>query len=215
MSSVNDSKGFGLFSNNCYRVVALRLILLLSAALYSSALLAVDCAPNAIFLNSQAQVTDFQTNHGPGCDTVVDQLSISGNDIADLSGLSGLTSITGKLIIAGNDALSNLNGLSGLISIGDDFAVNENPALLDFHGLSSLTSIGNSLLIDDNDALASLYGLMSLTHIGANDSFGSLTIENNASLASVGVCLPLFTFVGMFRFLTTHHCQHVLDCSGC
>ena len=51
----------------------------------------VDCTPDTITLSTQAEVDNFQANHGPGCDTVVTGLIIDGASINDLSALSGLT----------------------------------------------------------------------------------------------------------------------------
>ena len=91
---------------------------LIFSALFSSPLIAVDCSPNDITLSTQLDVTNFQSDHGP-CDTITGFLKITnGNDIADLSPLSALTSVGRELHIKNNGSLTNLNGLSALTSVG-------------------------------------------------------------------------------------------------
>ena len=55
--------------------------------------LALDCEPDHIQLVSQAEIDNFQADHGP-CDTITDGLTIDGSAnpsaIIDLAGLSGL-----------------------------------------------------------------------------------------------------------------------------
>ena len=79
-----------------------------SLALYSSPLLAVNCTPDSITLSSQAEVDSFQADHGPGCDTIVTDLTVTGADITDLTPLSGLTygGFGSEIIIDGTSVTS-------------------------------------------------------------------------------------------------------------
>ena len=61
-------------------------ILAAGAILFSGTVWAVDCTPHEIVLSTQAEVNDFQLNHGP-CDRVLGHLTIEGHDIQNLNGL--------------------------------------------------------------------------------------------------------------------------------
>lgn len=174
-------------------------------AMLSSALQAANCTPDTITLSSQSEVDDFQASHGP-CDTITGVLTISGGDITDLSGLSGIVAADfgSRILIQNNTTLASLDGFSGLTS-ARWIEINSNPALTSISGLSGLgvlsgplfiqgnASLGNldglesvtnlfqgGLILWDNPNLADLSGLASLTSIAS-----SLSIENNASLQTL------------------------------
>jgi len=120
---------------------------------------------------------------------------ISGSNIIDLSGINVVTSIEGDLTIDVNPALTNLTGLEGLTSIGGSLIIGEmyyggNLSLVSLAGLDNLDSIGGSLHIFYNNALTSLTGLDALTTIG-----GELHINGNNALTSL-TGLDNLTFVG-------------------
>lgn len=52
------------------------------------------CLPEGIGFGTQAQIDNFQTNY-PNCTVILGNVTIYGNDIANLNGLSILTSIGG------------------------------------------------------------------------------------------------------------------------
>ncbi len=157
---------------------------------------AVDCTPGDITLSSQADVDDFQTNHGPGCDRVTGTFTITGADITNLNGLSGLTSVywvnltgnplltdisglsnlttfTGPFFISNNSVLTNLTGLSGMVALtGGALIVENNPLLSDLSALSGLVSINASLSIQKNDSLTDLDDFASLTSVSSNINIG-------------------------------------------
>mgnify|MGYP002619607575 CR=1 FL=1 len=144
---------------------------------------AQPCLPDGITFSSQAQIDNFQTDY-PGCTVIEGGVSIQGNDITNLNGLSVLTSIGGNLMIgsyaAGNPSVSSLTGLDNLTSIGGYLWLKKNPLLSNLNGLEELTSIGTDLIIWHNDALSTLSGMGSLAFVG-----GTLVIEYNASLTSL------------------------------
>ena len=77
--------------------------------------------------------------------------------------------------------IANLSGLSGVIAIGRDLDIRDNAALANLTGLNALTSVGH-LAIQENDILANLDRL---DHpIGIS---GSLSIQNNSLLANCAV----------------------------
>jgi len=165
------------------------------ALIFSAPASAQDCTPDNIMLSSQAEVDNFQVNHGP-CDTVTGNLGISGNDIVDLSPLSALTTVrgdffSGGIFIWGNTALTNLNGLSALTSVGGYLEIFNNTALTNLNGLSALTSVGY-FTIFNNTALANLDGLPALTTVD-----GSLTIEYNTALTNLNGLSALTSVVNL------------------
>jgi len=74
---------------------------------FSAPASAQDCTPDDITLSNQVEIDNFQANHGP-CDRVVTDLIIAGRTIANLDGMSGVSSIGGWLSVRGNDILTNL-----------------------------------------------------------------------------------------------------------
>jgi hypothetical protein len=107
-------------------------------------------------------------------------VTIIGDSITSLEGLSVLTSIGGSLYIYANDSLTNLIGLEGLTSIEGNLQIENNELLTSLNGIEGLTSIGGSLRIEYNCALTSLTGLEGLTTIG-----GGLSIAFNDSLTNL------------------------------
>ena len=143
---------------------------------------AQDCTPDAITLTTQAEVDNFQANHGP-CTQVVGALGISGPDIVDLDGLSGLTSIGSTFAVEDTVALPAVV-LPDLTIIGDDLYLVANTALthLSLTGVTSVGGLGilsGNVFIFNNDALTTLE-LPSLTSIHRQ-----IEVSNNETLLSV------------------------------
>ena len=172
---------------------------------------AQDCSPADITLTSQADVDDFQANHGP-CDRVSGELKIEGADILALSGLAAVSEVRYLRIwnnpqlqsLAGLDALSyastlhlhnnrlltDLQGLTALDELGT-LQVSGNGALLDLQGLENLERVG-FLIVSGNASLRSLTGLSGLQRVGANE----FRISGNPSLLSLDGLESLHTVVG-------------------
>lgn len=158
-----------------------------------------------IFLNSQADVTNFQTNYGP-CDSIIGGTKLiiddTAGDITDLSALSDLvysswteiyrtdiTSLSGlenlsqpsmtKCIIVDNPLLTDISQLSGITPAGSDWAFVGSPLLTDLTGIHNNTSYGTSLTLR-NLGITNLDDLSALTNIAAY-----LTIEDNANLTDI------------------------------
>src|SRR5690606_12016608 len=119
-----------------------------------------QCPTGDVELYSQAAVNNYATDH-PNCTEISGGLYISGNDINDLSPLSNLTSVGGKLYISfnSNSNLTNLDGLSNLTSVGGDLEISYNSSLTNLDGLSNLTSVGADLVIYFNYSLTDISGL--------------------------------------------------------
>ena len=149
------------------------------------------CLPEGITFTTQEEIDNFQTNY-PDCTEIEGNVTIYGNNITNLNGLSVLTSIGGSLgigsILNTNPLLENLTGLEGLISVGGDVSIMNNNALISLAGLDNLTSIGSDLKIGGwlpmgdigNPLLTSLEALKNVTSVS-----GHLYISNNYSLTSL------------------------------
>ncbi len=130
----------------------------------------------------------------------MDEVSISGNDITDLSplanvktitvfltigytpnllsldGLNGLTSVK-RLTIADISNLESINGFPALISV-EEFRIYNNPNLKNINGFPALNSVG--ILHISNPNLKNINGFSALTSIG-----GYLSFQHNANLESI------------------------------
>lgn len=137
------------------------------------------CSPDTILLETQYSIDNFQFHH-PNCDEVSGVLSIEGDDIVNLNGLSVLTRIGGNLEISENLLLTDLTGLNNIEYIGGDLIIVKNDVLGSLTGLERLESVEGDLTIRENDSLSGLAGLSNLELIG-----GNLTIEENGILSSL------------------------------
>lgn len=149
------------------------------------------CLPNGISFNDQEQIDNFQINY-PGCTEILGAVNISGYNIANLDGLSSLTTIGGKLVIGYNHYLENISGLEKLISVGGSFEIDNNEKLTNLSGLDSLKYIGGKLSIKYNDILQNIMALESLDSIG-----GQLYIGHNNSLINLSGLTGLNSINGM------------------
>lgn len=113
------------------------------------------------------------------CGSVNGDLRISAADLTDLSTLSQLRSISGKLDIAGNPQLDDLSGLERLEHVGS-LAIRDNADLDDVSALGGLKS-ASSVVISGNGELGSLAGLEGLTRLSA------LVIEHNGLYQTAGL----------------------------
>ncbi|CAG5068390.1 hypothetical protein DYBT9623_01120 [Dyadobacter sp. CECT 9623] len=158
-------------------------------------------------LSSQADIDNFSTNY-PGClsgESIAYSLTISGSDITNLDGLSGITwvGMRGGINITDNP---QLNDISGLRNISGDIAaihvmnnplletleglegitqvfylqVENNPVLKDLEGLSGIHMTTDELSISENASLTNLKGLDNLT-----TATGAVFIKNNQKLTSL------------------------------
>ena len=140
---------------------------------------APSCPSGDITFSTQAEIDAFPATY-PGCTTITGNVSISGSDIVNLSGLSAVTSIGGSLSITYNSLLTSLNGLDAVTSIGGGLSITSNPTLTSLTGLGAVPSIGGYLYIQDNPALTNLEGLGAVTSIE-----GNLIIYSNTTLTSL------------------------------
>ena len=162
----------------------------------------LSCLPYGnYYIQSQADVDEFFIVY-PDCFELNGNANISGENITDLSGLNGITSIEKNLSVNGNFSLIDFEGLSSLNSIGGGFYlghyVGGNPLIQSFSGLEGLTRIGGTFQILYNYVLIDFSGLNNL------QSVGDIYILNNESLESLTGLENLDSINGNFSIKGTN-----------
>ncbi|MFH0893406.1 MAG: hypothetical protein V2A54_03130 [Bacteroidota bacterium] len=117
--------------------------------LFSSQGHAQTCLPQGILFSNQAAIDSFQI-HYPNCTNIEGDVTITGENITNLTGLNVLASIGGDFYIEDNAKLTSLEGLESLNFIGQDLGINRNVVLKSLSGLVVLSYIGQDLRIVDN-----------------------------------------------------------------
>lgn len=123
----------------------------------------MPCLPfGHYYLMNQQEIDSFQYNY-PGCQQLAGNLTMSGNDIINLTGLNPITTIGGRLEIIENPNLTSLTGLDNLVSINNILYIRFNDLLTDLQGLGGLNSLGgHDLWIEGNNNLRNLSGIDSI-----------------------------------------------------
>jgi len=149
----------------------------------------IPCSSESYEFTTQAEIDSFKSDCN-NCNEVEGAVTIKGEDITNLNGLSFLTSIGGSLSIIENPSLTGLSGLENLTSVRT-INIQKNPALTSITGLGNVTSSIKHLRIIDNDALTKLVGLeglktvMSVVAIIDNDALVNLKgLDNLDSITS-------------------------------
>lgn len=137
-----------------------------------------DCPEGDVVLNTQKDIDDFKTIY-PACTSITGNLTISGNDISDLSGIEHIRQVGGNLVISENTNLFDLRGCN-VNSIGGNLNINNNPNLYTIASLEFLKTVGGKLQIYANEALTKLTGLQGLSKLE-----GNLYLNGNISLTSL------------------------------
>lgn len=157
--------------------------------------IAMPCLPFGDYLfTSQAQIDNFKTNYD-NCTAIKGNLSIRGEGITNLNGLSEIEDIEGNLSIyadtSQNSTLSILTGFNNITNVGGDLTVWGQDVLINFMGLENLSTIGGYLRIYSNDKLNDFSGLVNLNSVGSY-----LSISSNSSLTSLSGLENLNTLGG-------------------
>lgn len=146
-------------------------------------LISQSCLPDGIEFSTQEHIDNFSTDY-PNCNIIEGDVTISGEYITNLNGLSVLTSIGGYFAIGydmnGNPSLNDLTGLENLKNVNGGLIIEENNQLTNLFGLSHLSSVNVGLWVKDNNLLTSLEGIDSLINIQ-----GEIQIHYNPSLTSL------------------------------
>ncbi|MDP2316987.1 MAG: putative metal-binding motif-containing protein [Pseudomonadota bacterium] len=104
-------------------------------------------------------------------------LTISGDALTDLSGLSSIRSLTGDLLVLYTGALADLTGLDGIETVDQSVRIRDNVALRSLDGLATLATIGVDLDVSANDALTDVSALHALSSVG-----GDVSVSSNTAL---------------------------------
>jgi len=188
-------------------------LLLFTIFVNFSYLKAQNCTTDYVLTNQQS-IDDFSKVQN----CAVGNLKISGADITNLDGLSGIKEINGYLDISINPLLTNVNGFSGLTKVSGYIEISNNKSLVSLAGLESLTIAGNSFKLANNAALTSISSLKKLTtirsflEISNNDVlpdlnglnalshvFGYVEISQNPLLVNLSGLESLLLIGGNFR----------------
>ena len=119
----------------------------------------LPCLPfGNYYLRNQADVDDFPLDY-PGCTSLNGVLTILGDDITNLYGLSSITSVSGALYIGnnfgGNPVLTDMSGLLNLEYCGGLMSIRSNAVLTSLAGLDNIDASSVTFLyIRDNDSLS-------------------------------------------------------------
>ncbi|MBK9736972.1 MAG: hypothetical protein IPO92_19285 [Saprospiraceae bacterium] len=136
------------------------LIPLYTVLLWSSVTLHSQCFPTGINLNTQSAIDNFSTNF-PGCTHILGNVTITGVDITNLSGLSSISMIDGYLFIIDCPALTTTAGINSLLSVSGEVKIRNIPSMTNLTGFSALHTCGN-LNINANQNLAHISGFQAL-----------------------------------------------------
>lgn len=151
------------------------------------------CTPSNFvhILSTQAAVDSFPIYY-PGCTDFDGSITISGNNITNLNGLSNLQYIRRDFIIENNPILSDLTGLGALIKAGD-FSIDNNPTLINLNGLNSLEE-AKAFIVINNSSLVDLSGLTSvktLKYLGISYNSHLLNLNALNNLDSVELSVSI------------------------
>jgi hypothetical protein len=168
-----------------------------------------------VLLLSQDDVNLFVDRHRNVNGLVIDGKLIIGSrenevdasDIFDISGLSNIVEVTGKLQVGSNPELTTTAGLQNIRGVGglninrnnnltsftfnslktvhDQFVIYWNNSINSLDGFSALASVGSYFSIEMNESLATLKGL------GALDTLYSVEITDNPALVDISALASL------------------------
>jgi hypothetical protein len=143
-------------------------------------LLSVSSASAEVYEGDLNLASQAQVNDAVVYTEITGSLTITGDDIQDLSPLSGLTSIGEYLSISDNPELEVVDGFENLNNVGWGIYVYYNPALVSFAGFNNLLATGDNIDFWYNDSLVSVSGFASLQTAGWSLEFGG-----NPALTSI------------------------------
>lgn len=149
------------------RKVVLSVIFTMFVSLYIQS---QTCIQYGIEFKHQSQIDSFQIVY-PGCEKIIGDVKISGNNINNLNGLSVITTLFGDLTIESCNNLVNLSGLDSLMYIIGDVLIKKNNGLENLAGLDNLVYIGGNLSFEYNTKLTTISNLNNLTYLGGNLNF--------------------------------------------
>ncbi|HMQ76508.1 MAG TPA: hypothetical protein PKE21_10215 [Flavobacteriales bacterium] len=150
-----------------------------------------QCPTGTVTITSQGDADAYAATYA-GCDTLPADLIISGINIDDLTGFSGLHAITGDLVLTQTfPGPYDLTGFGALTHIGGDLLVTDCQRWRSFNGLQSLQRVEGDLRATYVDSIEGLQGLGNLRHVG-----GDLEIWGGDRMSDLGGLNQLDTVQG-------------------
>ncbi len=153
-----------------------------------------QCPTSNITLSSQEEINAFAVNY-PGCNQFEVNITISGTDITDFSGLSQIESNTGFFNIIDNPNLISFSGLGTIQLIGDfsGIFIQNNPILETLtpftQGVEDISglALNNCPLIDNLQAFEALTNVYEVQIIGNQGLISLSGLENIISVDTINV----------------------------
>lgn len=162
--------------------------------------LSVAQCPDFLILTTQAEIDAFATNYPDCTGSDLNTLTITGEDIVNLNGLSQLESIGEFLTIQGT-SIQDFTGLNNLEFVGFELRIQNNQNLVNFAGLENLIEVQGNLIIQNNESLINFTGfdnfeetvfleirnnqnLIDFTGMSSLSIFGYAVVSSNESLES-------------------------------
>lgn len=140
------------------RIVVIAIFLIFQSMVLQSQI----CLPSGMTFSNQGSIDRFSILN-PGCTEIDGAVTIKGDDIVNLNGLTGLTTINGNLSITFNSLLTNLDGLESLEEVSTLF-ISSNPALTDISALNEINQ-ANGIQISSNNILPAINAFNHLNSI--------------------------------------------------
>ncbi len=172
-----------------------------------------SCLPNGLFLNNQSQVDQFATLY-PGCKIIEGGLSVNGEDIKHLDGLTQITNIKGDVFITNVDSLQNIDGLQNVTSLGGTVRFQGLPSLTSLNLRKLTTVTGDFLYISDIplvksiDKLNALDTVTGIFQVWSMDTLSELRLDK---LSFVGKDFALFRNRNIKNLNTLGNLNHIGD----
>ncbi len=143
-----------------------------------------QCPPNGVSFRTQEELDNFIMLY-PNCTKINEDVFIGtfGSDISDLSPLSNLEIIRGRLLIQTVPQVTDLSAFDNLTEIGRDLWISGTSAST--FSFPNLTSVGKTVSIGGNDNLEVFQGLNNLTYIGEDLQFaGNINLVDTPTTSS-------------------------------
>jgi hypothetical protein len=136
------------------------------------------CQLRSITFSTQDEIDNFPAGY-PYCQEIGGDVTISGSNIKNVTGLRMISAVGGTFTIQNNPQLTSLEGLEGVTTLWGDLVIEGNPSLKSLKGLKNIDpgSIAN-LIIRDNDSLAICEVLPVCSYLASPG--GSIDIQGNA-----------------------------------
>ncbi|MFK7749766.1 MAG: hypothetical protein AB8B65_15325, partial [Kordia sp.] len=129
-----------------------------------------QCPTEDIELTTQAELDNFVATYATTCTDIPVSITVSGNNISNISGLNFITSVDGNFKIKSTTHATNID-FSNLVNVTGNLEFEENSAVEVITGFTNLTEVGGALSFRTNSSLVEISGFNNLVTIGGNVAF--------------------------------------------